>query len=127
MKNILLVIVTLLMGVQMVAQENKVIIQKCDYDSLDNYQNEKVDLFKGENYIHTLVQKKAQPKEGFKMFFENLNLKEKVGNKIQRPLTLNQIVIRIRFVVEKDGSLTNMVVLTDELNIANDVFQIIKE
>lgn len=35
--------------------------------------------------------------------------------------------MKIRFVVEKDGSLTNITVLDDKLNIANDVFEIIKE
>lgn len=39
---------------------------------------------------------------------------------------MNTITVKIRFVVEKDGSLTNMNVLADQMNIANDVFKLIQ-
>ena len=101
------------------------IVQACG-DPSYNYQAKKEDLIKGEDYIYSLVQKKAQPIEGFDVFFKDLTIKVKkqLGYKINRPLTLKYI--KIRFVVEKDGSLTNMTILEDKLNLANDVFNIIK-
>lgn len=60
------------------------------------------------------------------MFFNDLsvNIKEQLEDKIKRPLTLKYIMIKIRFVVEKDGALTNMTILEDKMNLANDVFKI---
>ncbi|WLD23055.1 energy transducer TonB [Flavobacterium dauae] len=128
MKNILLIILTLFAGLQVFAQEKGVIIQACG-DPSYNYQAKKEDLIKDENYIYKLVQKKAQPKEGFDVFFKNLNIniKEELGDKVKRSSTLKYIKIKIRFVVEKDGSLTNMTIIEDKFDLANDVFQIIKE
>ncbi|SEI02818.1 hypothetical protein SAMN02927937_02834 [Paenimyroides aquimaris] len=128
MKNILLVILTIFTGLQVFAQENGItIIQACGDPSYDY--SKKANLFKGEDYIHKLVHKKAQPKEGFDVFFKNLNtnIKDDLEDKIKRPLTLKDIVIKIRFVVEKDGSLTNMTTIEDKFDLANEVFKIIKE
>lgn len=125
MKNLIIIVFFLLVGFQLIAQESKLIEQKCDPPS--HYQTKKEDLIKGEDYIYKLVHKKAQPQEGFDMFFKDLiiNIKEELGDKIKRPLTLKHIVIKIRFVVEKDGSLTNMTIVDDKLSLANDVFNII--
>lgn len=127
MKNLIIIVFFLLAGFQLIAQEKDVIVQACG-DPSYNYQAKKEDLIKGEDYIYSLVQKKAQPIEGFDVFFKDLtiNVKEQLGYKINRPLTLKYIRIKIRFVVEKDGSLTNMTILEDKLNLANDVFNIIK-
>jgi len=127
MKNTILVFFFLLAGFKSIAQEKGVIIQACG-DPSYNYQAKKEQLIKGEDYIYSLVRKKAQPIEGFDVFFKNLsvNIKEELGNKIKRPLTLKYIVIKIRFVVEKDGTLTNMTILEDKMNLANDVFNIIR-
>lgn len=126
MKNFLIIFLIVFSSVELQAQENKLMIQKCDPPS--DYQTKKEDLIKDENYIYSLVRKKAQPIEGFDVFFKNLsvNIKEELGNKIKRPLTLKYIVIKIRFVVEKDGTLTNMTILEDKMNLANDVFNIIR-
>jgi len=127
MKNIILVFFFLLIGFRTIAQKKGVIIQACGNPSY-NYQAKKERLIKGEDYIYSLVRKKAQPIEGFAVFFKNLsvNVKEELGNKIKRPLTLKYIMIKIRFVVEKDGTLTNMTILEDKMNLANDVFNIIR-
>lgn len=128
MKKVLLVILALFTRLQVFAQENDItIIQACGDPSYDY--SKKTNLFKGEDYIYKLVHKKAQPKEGFDVFFKNLNtnIKDDLEDKIKRPLTLNDIVIRIRFVIEKDGSLTNMTIIEDKFDLANEVFKIIKE
>lgn len=127
MKNILLVILAFFAGFQSIAQEKGKIIQACGNPSY-NYQSKKEQLVKGEDYIYSLVHKKAQPQEGFDVFFKDLtiSIKEQLVDKIKRPLTLKHIVIKIRFVVEKDGSLTNMSILEDKINLANDVFNIIR-
>jgi|SRR5690606_15086014 len=126
MKKVLIIIFLFLPFYKIEAQENKLMIQKCDPPS--DYQSKKEDLIKNEDYVYCLVRKKAQPQEGFDAFFKDLtiNIKEELGDKIKRPLTLKHIVIKIRFVVEKDGSLTNMTILEDKLNLANDVFNIIR-
>ncbi len=126
MKN-LIIIVFLILGLQSIAQEKGLLIQAC-VDPSYNYQAKKEQLIKGEDYIYSLVHKKAQPKEGFDVFFKDLtvNIKDELGDKIKRPLTLKYIVIKIRFVVEKDGSLKNMTIVEDKMNLANDVFNIIK-
>lgn len=80
-----------------------------------------------QNKITCYIKSNARPKGGFEEFKEKLNLRDALRNKIQRPLTLKFILVKIRFVVEKDGSLTNMTVLDDKLNIASDFFEIIKE
>lgn len=128
MKNIILITFFLFIGFQLIAQEKGVIVQACD-GPLYNYQSKKADLIKGEDYIYRLVQKKAEPIEGFDVFLKNLsvNIKEQLQDKIKRPLTLKHIIIKIRVVVEKDGTLTNMTILEDKLNLANDVFDIIKK
>ena len=127
MKNIILVFFFLLIGFKTIAQAKGEIIQACGGPSY-NYQAKKEELVKGEDYIYSLVRKKAQPIEGFDVFFKDLSvyIKEQLGDKIKRPLTLKYIMIKIRFVVEKDGALTNMTILEDKMNLANDVFNIIK-
>lgn len=126
MKKVLIIIFLFLSFYKIQAQENRLMIQKCDPPS--DYQSKKEDLIKNEDYVYSLVSKKAQPQEGFDAFFKDLtiSIKEELGDKIKRPLTLKHIVIKIRFVVEKDGSLTNMTILEDKMNLANDVFNIIR-
>lgn len=127
MKSLIIIMFFVLAGFQLIAQEKGVIIQACG-DPSYNYRAKKEQLIKGEDYIYSLVRKKAQPIEGFDVFFKNLsvNIKEQLGDRVKRPLTLKYIVIKIRFVVEKDGTLTNMTILEDKMNLANDVFNIIR-
>jgi len=112
---------------QSIAQEKDVTIQACG-DPSYNYQTKQEDLIRDENYIYKLVHKKAQPQEGFDLFFKDLtvNVKEELEDKVKRPLTLKYIVIKIRFVVEKDGTLTNMTIVEDKFDLANDMFNIIR-
>lgn len=127
MKSLIIIVFFILYGFKTIAQEKDEIIQLCGDPSYD-YQTKKEDLIKDENCIYRLVHKKAQPQEGFDVFFKDLNIsiKEQLGDKIKRPLTLKYIIIKVRFVVEKDGYLTNMTILEDKLNLATDVFNIIK-
>jgi len=126
MKNLIIIVFFILFGFPLIAQEKGEVIQVCEGPSYD-YKAKKEDLIKGEDYVYKLVHKKAQPQEGFNVFFKDLtmSIKEQLGDKIKHPLTLKYIVIKIRFVVEKDGSLTDMTILEDKLNLANDVFNII--
>lgn len=100
MKSLIIIIFFLLAAFQSIAQEKGVIIQVCG-DPSYNYEAKKEQLIKGEDFIYSLVRKKAHPIEGFELFFNDLsvNIKEQLEEKIKRPLTLKHIVIKIRFVV----------------------------
>ena len=127
MKSLIIIMFFVLARFQSIAQEKDVTIQACG-DPSYNYQTKQEDLIRDENYIYKLVHKKAQPQEGFDLFFKDLtvNVKEELEDKVKRPLTLKYIVIKIRFVVEKDGTLTNMTIVEDKFDLANDMFNIIR-
>lgn len=76
-----------------------------------------------DNQVYSFVQKKASPQEGFKMFHQNFK------NKFDLYASLpehNDVKFSLKFVVEKDGSLSNITVEgTDELY-AKEAIRVLK-
>jgi len=84
MKNILLVFLTIFIGLQVFAQE-------------ENYSEE--------NKVYSFVQKKAEPKEGIKGFY--VNFVNEFGIDVL-PNNDTELIFKLRFVVEKDGTFTDI-------------------
>lgn len=76
-----------------------------------------------ENTIVKLVQKKAAPNEGFEKFFESyirkFSAKDLGGSE-------KEILIKLRFVVEKDGSFTDIKVVDDKHGLGNEAIRVLK-
>lgn len=76
-----------------------------------------------ENSIIKVVQHKAAPKEGFEKFFESyirkFSAKGLGGNE-------KEILIKLRFVVEKDGSFTDIKVVDDKHGLGNEAIRVLK-
>jgi len=75
------------------------------------------------NAIINVVQHKAVPNEGYQKFYENFTHRfsapEMSGNS-------NEIVVKLRFVVELDGSFTDIKVLDDRLGMGNEAIRVLK-
>lgn len=75
------------------------------------------------NAIINVVQHKAVPNEGYQKFYENFTRRfsapEMSGNS-------NEIVVKLRFVVELDGSFTDIKVLDDRLGMGNEAIRVLK-
>ena len=84
MKNIILVFFFLLIGFKTIAQETI-----------------NVDDIK----VYSFVQTKAQPKEGLQLFYKNFTEKFKLP---PLPKGTFEVVIRLRFIVEKDGTFSDI-------------------
>lgn len=117
MKNILMFLFTLFALMQLKAQEKTV--QACG-----NGSSSTTEIIKGEDYIYRFVNKKAKPKEGLQKFYEefaNEFVKPKLSDDI------NQIKIRLRFVVEKDGSFSDIQIIDDKLNVGEEAMRVLKK
>ena len=70
-----------------------------------------------ENKVHSFVQQKAAPNEGLQKFMQNyarkFNAPDVGGN-------VTEIKVRLKFVVEKDGSFTDLQVLDDKQGVGNE-------
>lgn len=75
------------------------------------------------NEIVRLVQKKAAPAEGFNKFYE-LFIRKFSKNPAQTQL--NEVVIKLRFVVEKDGSFTDIQIIEDQLGMGQEAVRVLK-
>ncbi|UUV21693.1 energy transducer TonB [Paenimyroides aestuarii] len=76
------------------------------------------------NKVHTFVQKKAAPNEGLQGFFNNFirkfNAPDVGGN-------VKEISVRLKFVVEKDGSFTDIQIAgADPHNIGKEAIRVLK-
>lgn len=76
------------------------------------------------NEIVNFVQVKASPVGGFEKFYESFVRKFQAPHLQVQP---NEIVVRLRFVVEKDGSFSNIQVLNDTYGIGNEAIRVIKQ
>lgn len=74
------------------------------------------------NEIVRLVQKKAAPNEGFEKFFESYIRKftKDVGG------NATEMVVKLRFVVEKDGSFTDIKIIEDKHGLGNEAIRVLK-
>lgn len=114
MKNILLAIFIHLAGFQSIAQK-KVIV--CEDPPICK------EVQKDENHIYKFVQKKAEPKEGFSCFFESF------FNEFQKPnlpKETKEIRVKLKFVVEKDGSFTDIQIIEDKFNVGEEAVRVLK-
>ena len=76
----------------------------------------------GKNEIVRLVQKKAVPNEGYEKFFESFARKF-TKNPINA--NVNEIVVKLKFVVEKDGSFTDIQVIDDKHGLGNEAIRVL--
>lgn len=76
-----------------------------------------------ENAIVKLVQHKATPNEGFEKFYESFIRKfasKDVGDGVK------VMEVKLRFVVEKDGSFTDIKVVDDKFGLGNEAIRVLK-
>jgi len=75
------------------------------------------------NNIVRLVQQKAMPNEGYDKFFESFIRKFSKngigGNE-------KEMVVKLRFVVEKDGSFTDIQIIEDKFGLGNEAVRVLK-
>ncbi|MBA5792895.1 hypothetical protein H1R17_06525 [Flavobacterium sp. xlx-214] len=101
MKNIFLIIFSFFIGFQVIAQEESVL---------------------DDDKVYSLVQQKASPKEGVKKFYENFISEFKVADISNET---NEIKVRMKFVVEKDGSFSNIEVIDDKNGVKNEAIRVL--
>lgn len=75
-----------------------------------------------ENSIVKVVQHKAAPNEGFEKFFESYIRKfsKDVGG------NATEMVVKLKFVVEKDGSFTDIKIVEDKHGLGNEAIRVLK-
>ena len=71
-----------------------------------------------------MPQVKAQPKEGLEVFYKNFINEFKLPSV---PKGIYEVAIRLKFIVEKDGSFSNIEVVDDNLNITEEAIRVLKE
>lgn len=74
--------------------------------------------------IHSFVQQKASPKEGLQAFMKNFITEFNVPN---LPNEVKELKVRLKFIVEKDGSFSNIVVTDDKLNVGAEAIRVLKQ
>ncbi|UUV21692.1 energy transducer TonB [Paenimyroides aestuarii] len=75
------------------------------------------------NEIVTLVQKKAVPVEGYQKFFDAFVRK---FSKNTTETSLKEVTIKLRFVVEKDGSFTDIQIVEDKLGMGQEAIRVLQ-
>ena len=72
---------------------------------------------------HNVVQFKAEPKEGFERFYMNF-AKKFTAQELNT--SANEIVVKVKFVVEKDGSFSDIQIIDDKYGVGNEAERILK-
>ena len=75
------------------------------------------------NAIVSIAQNKAMPNEGFQKFYDNFSRKFSPG--IIKG-NVNEVTVRLRFVVEKDGSFSDIKVLDDKNGLGKEAIRVLK-
>ena len=70
--------------------------------------------------IHLFVEQKAEPKEGIAAFYKDFVDAFQIPN---LPDSVDEINLRLRFVVEKDGTFSDVKVINDQLGIGKEAIQ----
>lgn len=78
---------------------------------------------KDDDFKYKLVQYKAEPLGGFQKFYSTFGKK---FDSEKAKTNLNEITVRVRFVVEKDGSFSEITVLDDQFGIGNEATRVLK-
>ncbi len=111
MKNILLVILTIFIGLQVVAQE------------IDCPKPAGTIEYNADNQVYTLVDIQAQPISGLESLYKIINrkfiLKDTLFYKEEYHITL-------KFVVEKDGSFSDIKIIQDNDGIGEEAVRVLK-
>lgn len=75
------------------------------------------------NEIVTLVQVKAAPNEGFEAFYNQFSRR---FSPTSINVNVTEVTVRLRFVVEKDGSFTDIKVVNDKYGFGNEAIRVLK-
>jgi len=75
-----------------------------------------------ENKIVHLVQKKAAPQEGFEQFFESFIKRFSISSINS---SADVMIVKLKFVVEKDGSFTDIKILEDKHGLGNEAVRVL--
>lgn len=77
--------------------------------------------------VKSFVQQKAYPKEGLQVFMKEFVNKFDYKNADKIPNDVTEIKLRVKFVVEKDGSFNDITLVDDTYNFKNEVIRILNE
>ncbi len=77
--------------------------------------------------VTSFVQQKAAPKEGLQVFMKEFVNKFDYKNADKIPNDVTEIKLRVKFVVEKDGSFNDITLVDDTYNFKNEVIRILNE
>lgn len=75
--------------------------------------------------VKSFVQQKAYPKEGLQVFYKNFVGEFNTNNAKAIPKSVNQINLRVKFIVEKDGSFSDIYVVDDEYKFEREVKRVL--
>jgi len=75
-----------------------------------------------ENTIVKLVQKKAAPAEGYQKFFDSFIRK---FSRTGVTSNISEITIKLKFVVEKDGSFSDIQIVEDQLGLGKEAIRVL--
>ena len=77
--------------------------------------------------VKSFVQQKAAPKEGLQTFMKEFVNKFDYKNADKIPTDVTEIKLRVKFIVEKDGTFNDIKLLDDTYNFKNEVIRILNE
>ncbi|MEG0917901.1 MAG: hypothetical protein RSF68_12885 [Myroides sp.] len=77
--------------------------------------------------VKSFVQQKAYPKEGLQVFMKEFVNKFDYKNADKIPNDVAEIKLRVKFIVEKDGTFNDIKLLDDTYNFKNEVIRILNE
>lgn len=78
---------------------------------------------KVDNKVYVLRQNTAEPKEGFDRFYNNF-AKKFTAQELNT--STNEIVVKVKFVVEKDGSFTDIQIVDDKYGVGKEAERILR-
>jgi len=73
--------------------------------------------------VKSFVQIKAEPKDGLKAFYESFVSQFKTPN---LPKDVNEITLRLKFIVETDGSFSNIQAINDQYGAGKEAIRVLK-
>lgn len=77
--------------------------------------------------VKSFVQQKAYPKEGLQVFMKEFVNKFDYKNADKIPNDIAEIKLRVKFIVEKDGTFNDIKLVDDTYNFKNEVIRILNE
>ena len=74
-----------------------------------------------QDQVHSFVKQKASPKEGLQTFMKQFAQEFNTNNAKAIPKSVNQIKFKVKFIIEKDGSFSEINVVDDEYKFEREV------